>query len=182
MKFRWFQRELNGLMPNGHLRLVRDPHRLGLDMWVVERKIPAEEHHAGLEMLRLADEPRYTAMDIPGIGPVQYDCAPEWHMVHICKAASCDHVPPQFSVHELSCYRDPNQEDIEVLRRWLYEFRDFNHSREVMAREQRDYQEKVEKSANENLRKNIRSSADFRGLVYSLPDGTRRTEGGIILP
>lgn len=180
--FRWFQQELDGLMPNGDLRLVRDPHRLGLDLWVIERKVPGQEHLDGLEQLRLAGEPRYVPLDIPGIGLVQYDCAPEWHTVHICKSKTCDHMPPQFSVHDHACYREPNMNDVAILRRWLYEFRDFNHSREVLQREQRDYNEKVERTANENLRKNIRSSADFRGLVYSMPNGDRVTAGGIIIP
>lgn len=170
------KRELKILMPNGDLRLVRDPHRLGLDLWVIERRIPPEEHQRGLEQLRQAGEERFHPLAVPDIGLVQYDCAPEWHMVHICKASTCRHVPPQFSVHDPQCYREPNATDIAVLRQWLFEFRNAEESIRELQRETAVKQEAAKAALNLGIRKDIKSSKPLRGLVYSFPgDGVTST-------
>jgi len=167
MSFEWFRSELRNLMPNGDLRLVREPHRLGVDLWVVERRVSAKEHAERLECLRVDKMPRYYPLFIAGIGDIQYDIAPEWAIAHVCKSESCGHQPPQFSVHDPQCYREPNSADIAALRRWLFEFRDFQHCVETLQRERRERQEKLDKEENLIIRKDIKSSKKFRQLRYS---------------
>lgn len=177
----WFKAELKAIMPNGELRLVRDPRRLGLDLWVIERKIPASEHQAGLEQLRLAGEERYIPLDLPGVGLIQYDCAPEWHMVHICKSDTCDHIPPQFCTHLPECYREPNAADLMSIRRWLFEFRNFEHQQAVMRQEEKTKNEQLDEEFNFGLRKDLKSSHVLRGLEFG--DAPKKVmEGTILIP
>jgi hypothetical protein len=165
-----FRVELVNLMPNGDLRLVRDPRRLGLDLWVVERKVPAREHAEGLEQIRLAGESRYVEVDMPDIGLFRYDCAPEWIIVHVCKTETCDHQPPQFSRHESSCVREPDQRDVKALKDYLYEFRNFEHSREVLLREKQERKDALDKEFSDYMQKELKASHEFKQLVFSAPN------------
>ena len=156
-------------MPNGDLRVARDPHRLGINLWVIERKVPAAEHAAGLEQLRLNGYDRYIHCTGEDGVSWHYDCAPEWVIASICRTEHCTHDPAQFSAHDPECHREPDMKDIAELRQWLYEFRDFEHSRQVLTQEARDHKQQVEADATKTLAKEIKSSKDFRQLVYSLP-------------
>lgn len=163
----WFQRELDVLMPNRGLRLVRDPHRLGLDLWCVERKLPPEVHAAELEELRLAGEERYHSALSEEFGMVQFDMAPEWQIVHICRSTTCDHNPPTMAMHEASCYREPSRNDIESLRRWLYEFKTYEASLAALKAEAKAKTDAVEAESNDFFKKELKSSHVFRQLVFS---------------
>lgn len=166
MSHQWFRRELDCMLPDGSLRLVRDPHRLGLDLWVVERRVPAKEHATMLEMLRANAWERYMPLFIDGV-QIQYDTAPEWKVVHICKTTRCEHQPVQFSVHDPECYREPNAADIASLRRWLFEFRNFEESAKALQREEKERKAALDKEENLIIRKDLKSSKKFRQLRYS---------------
>lgn len=168
VKFAWFSNELRSILPNGELRLARDPHRLGLDLYVIERRLPGSQHAAMIEQSRmLAGFERFIPVTVPGIGEVQYDTIPEWMIVHVCKSETCAHQPVQFSEHELSCYREPNSRDLMALRTWLYEFRDFAECSAVMESEFQKNQQHVKDEANLIVRKELQSSHVFRQLVFS---------------
>jgi hypothetical protein len=164
--FYWFREELKSIAPNGELRLVRDPHRLGLDLWVIERRLPPSEHADMLESLRLCGEARFVDVIAAGIGPVKYDVAPGWAIGHVCRAKSCRHQPPQFSDHDPECYREPNHEDLAAIRRWLYEFRDFQHSMEVLRQEAKERKEKEKQWFSDFMAKELKSSHVFRDLKF----------------
>lgn len=169
MSFEWFKRELNCMMPNGDLRLVRDPVRLIVDLWVVERRVAPSEREAGLALLESQGEPRYIDITRPDGTVAHWDLAPEWAIAHICANKQFDATDPRY-------YREPNQSDIEAIRQWLFEFRDFQHSLDTFRREQAEHKEKLDEEANLIIRKELKSSKKFRQLVYSLPDdGVRGT-------
>lgn len=186
MQFQWFQEELSGLMPNRDLRLVRDPHRLGFDLWAIERRVPGEAQAAELENLRLHGEQRFHEALSETIGLVRLDLAPPWRVVHICRSATCqvEHNPAQAVMHEPSCYRDPNRGDIESLRRWLYEFRSFEHSMEVLKKESRDRVAAMEESDTEAFAKTLSTAPFMTGRVFSdAPKSAfKESSGGIWLP
>lgn len=183
--FKWFQRELDAMMPNRELRLVRDPHRLGLDLWCVERKVPGDVHAAEVEALRRMGEERFHSAVSETLGMVRYDLAPEWRIVHICKSETCQHTPPQFSQHDPECQRDPNQRDLQSISRWLYEFRNFEQSLESIKRESREKTEAMERNETEAYAKAIKSAPFMTDRVFGdAPKTTfkKSTEGTLWLP
>lgn len=171
-RFGWFQRELDTILPKGELRLVRDPHRLGLDLWVIERKLPGWEHEhalAALDELHQHDAgvQRFIPVTVAGVGQVEYDTCPEWSVVHICKARSCEHVPPQFVEHDASCYREPNGADLASIRRWLFEFRDAQASMRAVFEERKEREQKKDRDFSDFMKKELKASHLFRQLKFS---------------
>lgn len=168
-----FRQELKRLMPNGDLRLSRDPRRLLMDLWVVERRVPRQEYVEGIERLTAEGNSRFVHVEREGVG-CYYDTNPEWQVVHVCKAVACAHELPIW--HGPECYREPDMRDIRSLHDWLYTFRDFEHSRMELSRERKDREAAMESDQNFIMRKELRSSKDFRQLVYSMPgDGSGST-------
>ena len=168
-----FRIELNRLMPNGDLRLVRDPRRLLMDLWAVERKLPRKEYLDSLEQLRLSGNPRFVELELEG-GAVQYDCAPEWVVMHVCKSDACKCSLPVW--HGPDCYREPDMRDVAALRNWLYECRDAAHSLEKIHAEEQEKKDKIDKNTRFHIAKELKSSKTFRGLVYSFDgDGAGST-------
>ena len=170
-----FRHELDLLMPSGELRLSRDPHRLLMDLWVVERRIPRREYVEGLEQLRLAGESRYVRVPrADGWTASYYDKCPEWAVVHVCKAAACDHDLPIH--HGPQCFREPDMRDVRSLREWLYGFRDFAHSMATLQRERRDNDEKIYIEGRHRAAKALKANKGLRGLRYSFAgDGAGST-------
>ncbi len=168
-----FRKELERLMPNGDLRLVRDPRRLLMNLWVVERRIPRQEYLSGLEQLRQSGEDRYVHLTLGGEGRY-YDTNPEWSVVHVVKTDTCGCDMPVW--HTPECYREPDGRDIRSLHDWLYGWRDFEQSRDTIHREQKERQEKIEKAANQTMANELRTSKTLRGLSYSFAgDGSGST-------
>jgi hypothetical protein len=168
-----FRKELLRLMPNGELRLSRDPRRLLMDLWVVERRIPRREYVEGLERVRQSGDPRYVHLDLGGVAHY-YDTNPEWLVVHVCKSAVCGHALPVW--HGPECYREPDMRDVVALHDWLYQFRDYEHSRMELGRERQHREAAVNENHNFIMRKELRSSKDFRQLRYSFSgDGAGQT-------
>jgi hypothetical protein len=168
-----FRQELQRLMPNGDLRLSRDPRRLLMNLWVVERRVPRQEYVEGLARLHTEGQSRYVHVDQAGVG-CYYDTSPEWQVVHVCKTTRCSHDLPIW--HGPECYREPDMRDVQALHSWLYEFRDFEHSMVELRRERQNRQDALDREESFVIRKELRSSKDFRQLVYSMPgDGTAST-------
>lgn len=161
-----FQNELNQLMPNKHLRLVREPHRLGFDLWAVERRMDGRVWDLELRAMEESGLPRYHEGELEGYGKVRIDTCPPWRVVHVCVAESCKHSPPQFSVHDTQCYREPSMKDIASLRQWLNEWRDFAASLAGLKKETADAREKADAASTVDLAKAIKNSHLMRGANF----------------
>lgn len=162
----WFRRELKniGSDAGANLRVVRDAARLGVNLWVVERELPASAHQDCLEYLRSQGVERYvdqTLTDERGneIGRRQMDLAPEWAVVHICRIIDFDDDDPR-------AFREPNPGDLMSIRRWLFEFRDAAHQMATWRREKEEAEAAKKQDGIDSFVKDVKSSHVLRDLTF----------------
>ncbi len=167
----WFRRELKiiGMDANADLRAVRDRGRLGVDLWVVERKLPEATHQDCIEYLRSQGVERFVDQVLTDengseLGRRQMDLAPEWAVVHICRVSDIagekiDHDDPR-------SYREPNAQDLMSIRRWLFEFKNVAEQMRTWRREFAEREAAKKKDATLSFDKDLKSSHLFRQLEF----------------
>lgn len=163
----WFRRELKiiGTDANANLRVVRDKGRLGVDLWVVEREIPPSNHQDCLEYLRSQGVERFVDQILTNeygseIGRRQMDLAPEWAIAHICRDTEFDHDDPR-------AYREPNAQDLQSIRRWLFEYKSAAEQMRVWREEFRVREEWKKNDAKLAFVKDVKSSHVLRDLNFN---------------
>lgn len=163
----WFRRELKiiGTDAGAELQVVRDPGRLGVNLWVVERKLPASAHQDCIEYLRSQGVERFvdqTLVDEHGseIGRRQMDLAPEWAVVHTCRAGV------EFDDDDPRTFREPNASDLASIRKWLFEYRSAAEQIRIWRAEQQEREDTKKRLGMEAFVKDVKSSHVLRDLTF----------------
>lgn len=175
-EFAWFDRELKQI--DDGLRLQWGAERHGIQLWVIERRIPHDIHAACLEdfHVQYPGESRHFDQQLTDdhgnvIGLKHFDRVPEWALGHIIYNKEFDYDDPR-------AYREPGGYDIAAIRRWLFEYRNVAEQ----LRELREERERNE-AANKEARVGIlaRDIKDARAMWGDTPiidiGGTTRMEG-----
>lgn len=130
--FGWFVAELAAIHPDLRLRWGAESH--GIELWVVERKLPDDVYASCLEDFAALypGEDRWfdqQLMDDHGnvIGMRRFDRCPQWALGHIVQN-------PDYDVDDPRAYREPAAYDLAKIREWLFEYR----NTEDQIREMRD--------------------------------------------
>lgn len=168
----WFKRELKiiGTDANAELRVVRDYGRLGVNLWVVERKLPPSAHQDCIEYLRSTGTPRFvdqTLTDENGseLGRRELDLAPEWAIAHICCVR--DIAGETIDYDDPRAFREPNSQDLAAIRRWLFEFKSIAEQLRVFRAEFEERESAKKRDGMLSFVKDVKSSHVLRDLNFN---------------
>jgi len=144
--FSWFTKELRLISPD--LRLVWGAEDHGLELWVIQRRIPPDIHAVCLADFHRSNPglDRYFDQQLTDdrgtiIGSRHFDRVPEWALGHIV----CDR---EFDYDDPRAYREPAAYDLQAIRRWLFEYKNV----EEQIRENRAIQAKQEEFKKSEMR------------------------------